>query len=152
MDMTLALHTLHPSAGAKKKKKRIGRGNASGHGTYSTRGMKGQRARSGGRSGLKKLGMKRIIASLPKLGGFVSRHPKAHGVSVVRLARVAKTGDVITLSYLKKRKLVPSDSSRAKILQPGKIDVVLTIGPDISCSAGAAALIVKAGGTVAPRS
>ena len=41
-------HDLRPPKGATHKRKRIGRGNASGHGTYSTRGMKGQKARSGG--------------------------------------------------------------------------------------------------------
>ncbi len=96
--MALQLHNLQPRPGAKKRRKRIGRGNASGHGTYSTRGMKGQRARSGGRSGLKKLGMKRIIASLPKLGGFTSHRPRAVGVSLVRLERVAQNGDTVTVS------------------------------------------------------
>jgi large subunit ribosomal protein L15 len=41
-------HELRQPAGATHKRKRIGRGNASGHGTYSTKGMKGQKARSGG--------------------------------------------------------------------------------------------------------
>ena len=38
---------LRPPRGAKHKRKRVGRGNASGHGTYSGRGLKGQKARSG---------------------------------------------------------------------------------------------------------
>src|SRR6266581_7866136 len=41
-------HELRQPAGATHRKKRVGRGNASGHGTYSTKGMKGQKARSGG--------------------------------------------------------------------------------------------------------
>ena len=41
-------HERRQPAGATHKKKRIGRGNASGHGTYSTKGLKGQKARSGG--------------------------------------------------------------------------------------------------------
>ena len=41
-------HELRQPAGATHKRKRIGRGNASGHGTYSTKGMKGQKARAGG--------------------------------------------------------------------------------------------------------
>ena len=40
-------HELRQPAGATHKKKRVGRGNASGHGTYSTKGLKGQKARSG---------------------------------------------------------------------------------------------------------
>lgn len=41
-------HELRQPKGATHKRKRVGRGNASGHGTYSTKGMKGQKARSGG--------------------------------------------------------------------------------------------------------
>ena len=38
---------LKPAPGSKKAKRRVGRGNASGHGTYSGKGLKGQKARSG---------------------------------------------------------------------------------------------------------
>ena len=41
-------HELRPPAGARHHPKRVGRGNASGHGTYSGRGLKGQKARAGG--------------------------------------------------------------------------------------------------------
>ncbi len=41
-------HELRQPKGATHKRKRVGRGNASGHGTYSTKGLKGQKARSGG--------------------------------------------------------------------------------------------------------
>jgi large subunit ribosomal protein L15 len=44
----LDLSNLKPAAGSRKKKKRVGRGNASGMGTTSGRGSKGQKARSGG--------------------------------------------------------------------------------------------------------
>jgi len=40
-------HELRPPKGAKHARKRVGRGNASGHGTYSGRGLKGQKARAG---------------------------------------------------------------------------------------------------------
>jgi len=40
---------LRPSVGARHKKKRVGRGNSSGHGTYSGRGCKGQKSRSVGK-------------------------------------------------------------------------------------------------------
>ena len=40
-------HELKPPAGSRHKRKRVGRGNASGHGTYSGKGLKGQKARSG---------------------------------------------------------------------------------------------------------
>jgi len=44
----MKLHELHPAEGSKKNKKRVGRGIGSGHGKTSTRGQKGQKARSGG--------------------------------------------------------------------------------------------------------
>jgi large subunit ribosomal protein L15 len=45
--MTLGPHDLRPPAGATHAKKRVGRGNASGHGTYAGKGLKGQKSRSG---------------------------------------------------------------------------------------------------------
>jgi len=42
---------LKPAQGSKKKPKRIGRGLGSGHGRYATKGLKGQKARSGGTKG-----------------------------------------------------------------------------------------------------
>jgi len=58
-------------------KKRKGRGNASGKGTYASRGLKGQRARSGGRSGLKRRSlMRQLIKKTPKIGGFKSLRKK----------------------------------------------------------------------------
>ncbi|MCK4554160.1 hypothetical protein KAU19_04310, partial [Candidatus Parcubacteria bacterium] len=68
----LRLHNIKPNKKAVKKRKRVGRGNASGHGTYSGRGIKGQRSRSGGKSGLKRLGMKMILRNIPKKRGFKS--------------------------------------------------------------------------------
>src|ERR671924_1548867 len=45
-----ALHTLRPSAGAVKPRKRVGRGPGSGHGKTASRGHKGLKSRSGGKS------------------------------------------------------------------------------------------------------
>ena len=47
----MRLEELKPSKGAKKKAKRVGRGVGSGHGKTSTKGHKGQKARSGGVKG-----------------------------------------------------------------------------------------------------
>jgi len=69
-------HTLKPAHGAKHSPKRVGRGNASGHGTSSTRGGKGQTARSGGSRGLARLGFRRLMQSTPKLRGFKSLNDK----------------------------------------------------------------------------
>ena len=68
----LTLHNLKRFAKSKKAKERIGRGNASGHGTYATRGLKGQKSRTGGRKGLIKKGLKTTLQRLPKNKGFKS--------------------------------------------------------------------------------
>ena len=66
-------HELHPTPGSKHKPKRVGRGDSSGHGTYSGRGLKGQKARSGGgvRPGFEG-GQLPLIKRLPRKRGFVN--------------------------------------------------------------------------------
>ena len=66
-------HELTPSAGSTKDRKRVGRGDASGHGSYSGRGMKGQKARAGGRvrPGFEG-GQNPLIKKLPQKRGFVN--------------------------------------------------------------------------------
>ena len=66
--MALSLHTIKKPKANSKKRKRIGRGNASGHGTYAGKGQKGQNARSGV-SGLKRKGMKQVLLRTPKKRG-----------------------------------------------------------------------------------
>jgi large subunit ribosomal protein L15 len=64
----LSLHTLRPANGSRSRRKRVGRGEGSGLGKTSGRGEKGQRARSGGKSGLKLKTLKaknRIPANVP---------------------------------------------------------------------------------------
>jgi len=70
--MALQAQQLKPATGSTKKRKRVGRGNSSGHGTYSTRGLKGQKSRSGV-SGLKRLGMRQVLLRTPKYKGFKSK-------------------------------------------------------------------------------
>lgn len=45
--MSIGVHELRPDRGATHAKKRVGRGNGSGHGTYAGKGLKGQKSRSG---------------------------------------------------------------------------------------------------------
>ena len=66
----LTLHNLTINKKSRKNPKRLGRGNASGHGTYSTRGQKGQKARSGGSKGLRRWALVQQLRSKPKIGGF----------------------------------------------------------------------------------
>jgi len=67
----ITLDNLKPNKGAKKNRKRVGRGNASGSGNYSGKGMKGQKSRSGV-TNLKRIGLKATLFSIPKKRGFKS--------------------------------------------------------------------------------
>ena len=67
----MQLHDLTPAPGSTKNRKRVGRGNSSGHGTTSGRGQKGQGSRSGGTKGAGFEGGQTPLARrLPKLPGF----------------------------------------------------------------------------------
>ncbi len=67
--MSLTLSNLHPAKGAKHKPKRIGCGEGSGHGGSATRGMKGQRARSGeGKTPGFEGGQMPLLRRIPKRG------------------------------------------------------------------------------------
>ena len=46
--MSMGLNDLHPGAGSKRGRRRVGRGPGSGWGKTAGRGQKGQKARSGG--------------------------------------------------------------------------------------------------------
>lgn len=118
--MSITLHTIKPAKGAIKKRKRVGRGNASGHGTYSTRGQKGQKSRSGV-SGLKRLGMKITLMRIPKKRGFKSAKPKDQIVNLSAINSNFKDGDSINPKILMKKGLVDSIKLEVKILGNGKL-------------------------------
>ena len=119
--MTLNLHTIKPATGSVKKRKRVGRGNASGHGTYSCRGLKGQRSRSGGKSGLKKMGMKTILKNIPKKRGFKSKRPKNQVVNLFDLNEHFKDGDAVSPQSLFKAGLIDTIKEPVKILNNGEL-------------------------------
>jgi large subunit ribosomal protein L15 len=143
--MMITLHNLHPAAGSKQKIKRLGRGNASGRGTTAGKGTKGQRARQGGRKNLRQMGMKWMIQSTPKLGGFASIHKKTVALSVSCLNNF-KSGATITKATLVKQKLIAASASSAKFVDGGKVNVKLTI-KGLKATAGAKKKIEDAGGT-----
>lgn len=86
--MSLSLHTLTRDPKQKSKKKRLGRGNSSGSGNYSGRGMKGQKSRSGGKSNLKYKGLKDRLSSIPMQKGIKPRLAKSASVSVGKLSQL----------------------------------------------------------------
>ena len=143
--MSLALHTIKSSK--RKKRKRIGRGNASGKGTYSGRGVKGQRSRSGGKKGLKIKGFKSNLLRIPKLRGFKSPHPKKAIISLSDLDMYFKDGDMVSPQILEEKGLIKDKKIGVKILSTGEINKKLTFS-DCWYSKTAEDKILKAGGKI----
>jgi large subunit ribosomal protein L15 len=142
----LQAHTLKSSTGSRKKKKRLGRGNASGRGTYAARGLKGQRSRSGGKGGLKRLGYKMILQRIPKKRGFNRVKEKIAVVSLAKLELVFDVGAKVTKERLVKAGLAEKKYG-VKILGTGKLIKKLIIS-GIPVSKSAKEAIEKAGGSI----
>lgn len=145
--MPISLAHLKPAPGSRTHSKRLGRGSGSGKGNYSTKGIKGQRARTGGRRGLRRKGLKMIFQRIPKLGGFRSIHPRSAIVSVGALARIFPAGTEITPKLLRSRNLVREIRHGVKVLGDGEVTKAFTL-KGFAVSASAKEKIEKAGGTV----
>lgn len=117
----IGLHNLPGQIGAKKRKKVVGRGNSSGHGTYSTRGGKGQTARTGGSSGLKLFGLRSVIMRTPKSRGFKSLNSKLEIVNLGDIERVFSSGAIVSPKELLAKGLIATTSHGVKILNKGKL-------------------------------
>lgn len=141
----LTLSNLQISSGAKKKKRRLGRGNASGKGNYSGRGIKGQRARSGGKSQLTLKGLKTFLQRIPKTKGFKAIQQPLANVNIGLLNKFFKAGDEITPLILLRRGLVKNIRSGVKILGEGQLSKKLTIKAQ-AFSKKAKNAILRAGG------
>jgi large subunit ribosomal protein L15 len=121
--MSISLNNIKKNSGKSSRKKRIGRGNSSGSGTYSGRGQKGQKARAGvGKSKLKRLGMKRDLLKIPKARGFKSLKTKNQVVSVENINKNFKDGDIISPETLMEKKLISKKNLAVKILGKEKIE------------------------------
>lgn len=145
--MKLTIHTIKPTKGSKRAMKRVGRGNASGHGNYSTRGGKGQTARSGGSHRLRMKAFKRMMQSTPKLRGFKSLAVKPSEVFLNDLEKNFNAGDIVDLAVLKEKKIVNSNSRTAKIIMKGVLTKKLTV-EGVSCTQSVKTAIEKVGGEV----
>ena len=97
----MKLHELKPADGSKRNRRRVGRGNGSGMGNYATRGMKGQKSRSGGsiKRGFAG-GQLSMIKGLPMLRGFtidIALTVKAHKFSEQAQNAIENAGGKIEL-------------------------------------------------------
>ena len=144
----LGLHTLKKHPHSTHRKKRLGRGNASGHGSYSTRGIKGQRARSGGKGGLKLKGIRGYLLRIPKTRGFKSGALRPVAITLSQLDGAFAAKEIITLKKLIERGFI-SGASRVpvKIIGNTALSKVLTVKTHLITPA-ARAVIEKAGGSV----
>ncbi len=103
-----------------KRKKRVGRGGANG--TYSCRGMKGQKARSGySRRATWEGGRTTIVAVTKKRRGFKSRNIKPEVISVAVLEKHFQDGDLVNLDSLYKKKIVKPSVAMVKVLGDGDL-------------------------------
>lgn len=144
--MTLLVHNIKPARGSKHSKKRVGRGNASGSGNYSGRGMKGQSSRSGS-SGLRLRAFKNLMQATPKLRGFKSLNTKPETIRLSDLEKFFNAGDSVTLATLKEKKIIGINKKSAKIVLKGELTKKLIID-GIAISNGAKEIVEKNGGSI----
>ncbi len=143
----MRLHELSPAAGAKKSRKRLGRGVATGQGKTAGRGTKGHNSRSGG--GVKpgyEGGQMPIQRRLPKRG-FTNIFKKKVAVINIRDLDRFESGTVVDEAALLKAGLIKGRYDSVKLLGKGDIDAPLTIRLK-GLSAGARKKIEASGGTV----
>ncbi len=119
---------LSPAPGSKKDRKRVGRGDSSGHGTYSGRGQKGQKSRAGGkmRPGFEG-GQLPLIKRLPKKRGFYNLFRIEYSVVNVSDLNSFEAGTEITVENLKKAGLIKSTRKPLKVLAGGELGRALTV-------------------------
>jgi len=124
----MRIDTLYSTPGTRKKSKRVGRGNASGHGTYSGNGCKGQKARAGFgmRPGFEG-GQNPMIKKLPEQRGFTNIFKVEYSVVSVGSLNIFKKGSEITPEELMDAGLVKSMKNPVKILAQGEIKHPLTV-------------------------
>lgn len=141
-------HELAPPPGAKRPRKRVGRGDGSGHGTYSGRGMKGQKSRTGGqrRPGFEG-GQLPMIKRLPEKRGFFNRFRTEY--SVVNLFSLNRfpPNTQVTPELLCQAGLVKSLKKPVKVLGEGQLQHPLRVKAH-AFSAAARSGIEAAGGQV----
>jgi large subunit ribosomal protein L15 len=123
----MRLNELRPPEGARKKRKRVGRGEGSGHGGTSTKGHKGLKARSGGTiSPGFEGGQMPLQRRLPKRG---FKNPFRKEWSVVNLGDLSAfpEGAVVDVESMKSSGLVKKVAFGVKILGDGEISRPLTV-------------------------
>lgn len=123
----MKLHELRPNEGSRTKRKRVGRGMASGHGKTSGKGHKGQNARSGGgvRPGFEG-GQTPLFQRLPKRG-FTNINRKEYAVVNVETLNRFDDNTEVTPELLIETGIVRKKAQDVKILGNGNLEKKLTV-------------------------
>ncbi len=146
----MKLNSIKPVIGSTKNRKRVGRGNATGVGTFCGRGCKGQGQRKSGnvRRGFEG-GQTSLIMRLPKLRGF--NNPNRVPYQVINVSDLncdcLKEGVVITKELLLEKKMISKKDLPVKILGMGKLTKKVTVNVD-KISTTAKEKILAAGGKI----
>jgi large subunit ribosomal protein L15 len=123
----MKLNELKPAYGSSKKRKRVGRGDGSGHGKTSCRGHKGQGARSGGNTkpGFEG-GQMPLQRRLPKRG---FHNPFRIEMAIVNVGQLdmLPSGSEVTPENLSQQGLLNGKNRRVKVLGEGSISKALTV-------------------------
>ena len=143
----MKIHELKPPAGAHKSRKRVGRGNGSGHGTTSGRGGKGQTARSGARiPAWFEGGQMPLQRRVPKRGFNNARFRVEY--QVVNLGQLAgfESEPEFTRAKMAELGLIDAGGGPVKVLARGEIGRAVKVEAD-AFSGSARAAIEAAGGS-----
>jgi large subunit ribosomal protein L15 len=143
----MSLSNLRPPKGAKRPKKRLGRGPGSGHGHTASRGHRGAKSRSGFRfkRGFEG-GQMPLHRRVPKRGFHNPFRVEYAVVNLDTLAEVFEAGSSVTPELLRERGLVRKTGAKIKVLGRGEISKKLTVQAH-KFSGSAAEKIAAAGGT-----
>ena len=140
-EISLAPGSTHP-------RKRVGRGLGSGHGRYSGRGVKGQKARSGGKlPPYFEGGQLPLVKRLPRKRGFTNIFKTEYSIVNVGRLNIFEPNSMVNREELWRRRLIDSVKKPVKILGEGSIDRPLVVVAD-KFSASAREKVRAAGGTV----
>ena len=144
----MKLHDLRPNPGARKKRKRVGRGISAGGGKTAGRGTKGQGARSGGGKGQYFEGGQLPLARrLPFKRGFTNiRKITYKPVNLARLADFDFSETEVTPAVMADLGLIKKATDPVVILGDGDVNIAMTIKAH-RFSKSAQEKIVAAGGT-----
>ncbi len=139
---------LRPPAGAKRARRRIGRGDSSGYGSFAGRGMKGQNSRSGGgvRPGFEG-GQLPLSKKLPFIRGFTNIFRVEYSVVNVEALSAFEANSEVTPEVLNDTGVLRNLNKPVKILGRGELDVPLAVTAH-KFSASARQKIEAAGGSV----